>query len=243
MTGFTTKASDRRRTCCRRRVRQLHGADLRGAVTEPAPRARCCVAVLASSGVDEDGRLVELVRTGDEAAFADLIRRYQPRLLRFAEATVGSHAIAEEVCQDTWLAVVRGVDRFEGRSSFKTWLFRILLNRARTGAAPGGASGPTGRPGRRALRRLRRMGVTARPMGRSCGRAPRRRGPGPSRPPSAPRACPNNSVRSWCCATSKAFPRPRWRRCSASATRTSECSSTGAGPPARSLSAQMGSQQ
>jgi len=48
--------------------------------------------------------------------------------------TVGNRAIAEEVCQETWLAVVRGVARFEGRSSFKTWLFRILLNRARAGA-------------------------------------------------------------------------------------------------------------
>ena len=90
--------------------------------------------VLASARVDDDGRLVELVRAGDEAAFADLIHRYQPRLLRFAEVTVGNRAIAEEVCQETWLAVVRGVARFEGRSSFKTWLFRILLNRARAGA-------------------------------------------------------------------------------------------------------------
>src|SRR6478736_1847854 len=92
------------------------------------------VTVLASAGVDDDGRLVELVRAGDEAAFADLVHRYQPRLLRFAEVTVGNRAIAEEVCQETWLAVVRGVARFEGRSSFKTWLFRILLNRARAGA-------------------------------------------------------------------------------------------------------------
>jgi RNA polymerase sigma-70 factor (ECF subfamily) len=84
--------------------------------------------------VDSDAGLVDRLRAGDESAFADLVRRYQPQLLRLAEATVGSRAVAQEVTQDTWLAVVRGVDRFEGRSSFKTWLFHILLNRARTAA-------------------------------------------------------------------------------------------------------------
>jgi RNA polymerase sigma-70 factor, ECF subfamily len=92
-------------------------------------------AVVASSVVDDDVGLVERLRAGDESAFVELVRRYQPRLLRLAEATVGSRAVAEEACQDTWLAVVRGVDRFEGRSSFKTWLFRVLLNRARTSAS------------------------------------------------------------------------------------------------------------
>jgi RNA polymerase sigma-70 factor (ECF subfamily) len=85
--------------------------------------------------MDDDAGLVERLRAGDESAFAELVRRYQPRLLRLAEATVGNHAVAEEACQDAWLAVVRGVDRFEGRSTFKTWLFRVLLNRARTSAS------------------------------------------------------------------------------------------------------------
>ena len=80
---------------------------------------------------DEAG-LVERLRAGDESAFIELVKRYQARLIRVAEATVGSRAVAEEVTQDTWLAVMRGVERFEGRSSFKTWLFHILLNRART---------------------------------------------------------------------------------------------------------------
>jgi RNA polymerase sigma-70 factor (ECF subfamily) len=84
--------------------------------------------------VEDDAGLVDRLRAGDEAAFGDLVRRYQPQLLRLAEATVGSRAVAQEVTQDTWLAVVRGVDRFEGRSSLKTWLFHILLNRARTAA-------------------------------------------------------------------------------------------------------------
>jgi RNA polymerase sigma-70 factor (ECF subfamily) len=82
--------------------------------------------------VRDDLGLVERLRAGDEDAFAQLVRHYQPPLLRLAVATVGSRAVAEEVCQDTWLAVLRGVERFEGRSSLKTWLFRIMLNRART---------------------------------------------------------------------------------------------------------------
>jgi RNA polymerase sigma-70 factor (ECF subfamily) len=93
--------------------------------------------------VDDDRELVERLRSGDERAFAVLVRRYQPALLRLAEATVHSGAVAEEVCQDTWLAVVRGLERFEGRSSFRTWLFHILLNRARSSA---GREQRAGRP-------------------------------------------------------------------------------------------------
>jgi RNA polymerase sigma-70 factor (ECF subfamily) len=91
--------------------------------------------VIASAPVESDLGLVDRLRAGDESAFAELVRRYQSQLLRLAQTSVGSRAVAEEVCQDTWLAVARGVDRFEGRSSFKTWLFRILLNRARTTAS------------------------------------------------------------------------------------------------------------
>jgi RNA polymerase sigma-70 factor (ECF subfamily) len=82
--------------------------------------------------VDADAALVARLRDGDEGAFAELVRRYHAPLLRLAEATLGSRAVAEEAVQETWLAVLRGVDRFEGRSSFKTWLFRILLNRSRS---------------------------------------------------------------------------------------------------------------
>ena len=70
--------------------------------------------------------------------------RYHPRLLRFAESLVPSRAVAEEVVQDTWLGVVRGIDRFEGRSSVKTWLFRILVNRARSAGAREHRSDPLG---------------------------------------------------------------------------------------------------
>ena len=61
-----------------------------------------------------------------------LVGRYNGSLLRLARAYVPNDAVAEEAVQDTWMGVVRGVDRFEGRSSFKTWLFRILVNRARS---------------------------------------------------------------------------------------------------------------
>jgi RNA polymerase sigma-70 factor (ECF subfamily) len=99
------------------------------ALADPGPEA---VLVLASDEVDEDAALVDRIRSGEERAFVELVNRYQSRLVRLAEATVGRNAIAQEVTQDTWLAVVRGVDRFEGRSSLKTWLYRILLNRARS---------------------------------------------------------------------------------------------------------------
>jgi RNA polymerase sigma-70 factor (ECF subfamily) len=80
----------------------------------------------------DDQSLVERAREGDEAAFATLVRRYSPMLMRLARMYVPTDALAEDVVQETWVAVVRGLDRFEGRSSFKTWLFRILVNRAKT---------------------------------------------------------------------------------------------------------------
>jgi RNA polymerase sigma-70 factor (ECF subfamily) len=89
---------------------------------------------VVSSLVDGDEVLVDRLRAGDESAFVELVRRYQPRLLRVADATVGRGSVAQEVTQDTWLAVFKGIDRFEGRSSFKSWLFSILLNRARSAA-------------------------------------------------------------------------------------------------------------
>jgi RNA polymerase sigma-70 factor, ECF subfamily len=117
-------------------------------------------AVLPSGGVDTDVGLVERLRAGDESAFVELVRQFQPRLLRLAEATVGSRAVAEEVCQETWLAVVKGVERFEGRSSLKTWLFRILLNRARTSAS---REQRAGRPDVEAVERFDANGAWAEP--------------------------------------------------------------------------------
>jgi RNA polymerase sigma-70 factor (ECF subfamily) len=83
-------------------------------------------------GVTGDHELVEALRRGDEAAFARLVDEYTPALMRLALAHVPSRAVAEEVVQDTWLGVIKGIDRFEGRSSLRTWIFQILLNNART---------------------------------------------------------------------------------------------------------------
>ena len=80
----------------------------------------------------DDAELVTRLLGGDEACFAELVRRYHSTLVRVARYYVASASSAEDVAQDTWIAVVRGVERFEGRSAFKTWLLRICANRART---------------------------------------------------------------------------------------------------------------
>jgi RNA polymerase sigma-70 factor, ECF subfamily len=80
----------------------------------------------------DDARLLAALRAGDEAAFETLINRYHGPLLRLAQLYVPSRAIAEEVVQETWIGVLKGLGTFEGRSSLKTWIFHILLNRART---------------------------------------------------------------------------------------------------------------
>ncbi len=84
-----------------------------------------------NKGLD-DAALVEALRNGDEAAFTSLVDELNGPLLRLAMAHVPSRAIAEEVVQDTWVAVISGIDRFEGRSALRTWIFQILLNQART---------------------------------------------------------------------------------------------------------------
>ena len=76
--------------------------------------------------VDTDLELLARLRAGDEEAFVTLVARYQQPMLRFARAYVPSPAIAEEAVQDTWMGVVKGIEHFEGRSTFKTWLYRIL---------------------------------------------------------------------------------------------------------------------
>lgn len=80
----------------------------------------------------DDARLVERLRAGDESAFADLVRTYHSSLLRVARLFVPTAAVAEDVVAETWLGVVKGINRFEGRSSLKTWIFRILTNTAKT---------------------------------------------------------------------------------------------------------------
>lgn len=79
----------------------------------------------------EDAGLVARLRSGDDCAFATVVREWSPAMLRVARAHVRTHATAEEVVQETWLGVVRGLGGFEGRSQLRTWVFRILLNTAR----------------------------------------------------------------------------------------------------------------
>jgi len=89
-----------------------------------------------------EAQLLEALRAGDEAAFAQLVREYQPSLVRVARIYVSTQAAAEEVAAETWLAVLNGLDRFEGRSSLKTWIFRILTNIAKTRAQRDGRTLP-----------------------------------------------------------------------------------------------------
>ena len=81
---------------------------------------------------DDETELVASLRAGDEAVFESLIDLHHGSLLRLAMVYTRTRAVAEEIVQDTWLGVLKGIHRFEGRSSLKTWIFRILLNRART---------------------------------------------------------------------------------------------------------------
>jgi RNA polymerase sigma-70 factor, ECF subfamily len=84
-----------------------------------------------SSPLDPDeGELLRRLRAGDEEAFACLVDRHHAAMIRLARGYVRSPAVAEEVAQDAWLGLLRGLDRFEGRSSLRTWLFRIVVNRA-----------------------------------------------------------------------------------------------------------------
>jgi RNA polymerase sigma-70 factor (ECF subfamily) len=82
--------------------------------------------------IDADAELLARLRAGDEGAFMELVDRYGPLMLRIALSHVPSRAVAEEVVQEAWLGVLQGLGRFEGRSSLKTWILRILTNRART---------------------------------------------------------------------------------------------------------------
>ena len=108
-----------------------------------------------------DVELLSRLRKGDEEAFVMLVARYQQPMLRLACSMVPNQAVAEEAVQDTWMGVVRGIERFEGRSSFKTWLFRILVNRAALGRLPGASERANRVASRRRPDPLRRPG----PMG------------------------------------------------------------------------------
>jgi RNA polymerase sigma-70 factor, ECF subfamily len=92
--------------------------------------------------VSTERELVEALRSGDESAFRELVHAYGPAMLGVAHLYVSSNAVAEEVVQEAWLGVLQGIDRFERRSTLKTWLFRILTNTAKTRAVREGRSIP-----------------------------------------------------------------------------------------------------
>ena len=79
-----------------------------------------------------DLEIVARLRAGDEDAFMMLVETHQAAMLRIAKMYVPSHAVAEEVVQEAWLGILQGIDRFEGRSSLRTWMYRILVNTAKT---------------------------------------------------------------------------------------------------------------
>lgn len=80
----------------------------------------------------KEAALVAALKDGDEAAFAELVDRHTPSMLRVARGYVRSHEIAEEVVQEAWIALLKGIGKFEGRSSLRTWLFTVLINIAKT---------------------------------------------------------------------------------------------------------------
>ena len=106
---------------------------------------------MQTATASDEAQLVAALQARDEAAYLDLVRAYYPSLLRVAQIYVPSRAVAEEVIQETWLGVLRGIDHFEHRSTLKTWVFSILTNVARTRATREGRHIPFSaldRPGR-----------------------------------------------------------------------------------------------
>jgi len=112
------------------------------AVVRERPAALHSRTVTVQQPDAEERALIDAIKRRDEVAFGQLVLRYEGPLLRLALVYARSRAIAEEIVQETWLGVLQGIDRFESRSSFRTWLFRILVNRARTRAAREGRMVP-----------------------------------------------------------------------------------------------------
>ena len=102
------------------------------AATHAAPR----------SDSEDERALIAALRRGEEAAFVELVDRHGAALVRLARTFVRDSAVVEEVVQETWLAVLCGIDRFEGRSSLRTWILQILSNRAKTRAVRERRSAP-----------------------------------------------------------------------------------------------------
>ena len=92
-------------------------------------------ATAGAPAAESDEHIVAALRAGDERTFRELFERSYPMMKRVARAYVASDAVAEEIVQDTWMAIVTGIERFEGRSALGTWMFSILTNQAKTHSA------------------------------------------------------------------------------------------------------------
>jgi len=92
-------------------------------------------ATAGAPAAESDEHIVAALRAGDERTFRELFERSYPMMKRVARAHVASDAVAEEIVQDTWMAIVTGIERFEGRSALGTWMFSILTNQAKTHSA------------------------------------------------------------------------------------------------------------
>jgi RNA polymerase sigma-70 factor, ECF subfamily len=115
---------------------------------------------VATARMASDEQTVAALRAGDESTFRDLFARSYPMMKRLARAYVASDAVAEEIVQETWMAILTGIDRFEGRSALGTWIFSILTNQAKMHSSrekralpfscvvPGGAEQPAVDPDR-----------------------------------------------------------------------------------------------
>lgn len=101
-----------------------------GRTGEPMPMTTR--AATSSTSATADLEIVLRLRSGDEQTFRELVARWSPAMLRVARTFVGSAQSAEDAVQDAWLGVLRGLDGFEGRSSLRSWVFTILVNRSRT---------------------------------------------------------------------------------------------------------------
>ena len=153
-----------------------------------------------------DAQLLAALRAGDERAFVTLVRRHHAAMLRLASSFVPNVAVAEEVVQDTWVGVLRGIGGFEGRSSFRTWLFRILVNRARTAGArerrtiavgdTGAVSDTEAAVAASQVRRRRRLAFAAGAVDRGGGGPPRGRQAGRTSSARRSRTCQTASGRS-----------------------------------------------
>ncbi len=102
---------------------------------QPDPLRQDSLRSVATPATREEHRLVERLRQGDQAVFDLLVTRHHDSLIRFAMAYVSDRSIAEEVAQETWIGFLEGLDRFEGRCSIRTWLFSIVIHKAKTCAA------------------------------------------------------------------------------------------------------------